>query len=472
MHSRAPVATTCPYCGTGCGLLVTPDGQEGISGIRGDPSHPANYGRLCGKGMALGETLAMDGRLLQPMVQGRPTSWSDALRQVADGFRQVLAKHGPEAVAFYVSGQLLTEDYYVANKLLKGFMGSANIDSNSRLCMASAVVGHKRAFGADLVPCSYQDVELADLVVIVGSNTAWCHPILFQRLLAARRADPRKRLVVVDPRRTATAMEADLHLPIQGGTDLTLWLGLLSRLFKQGGTDGVFLRQQVMMEGHAQEVADSYAPDAATVARLTGLTAEAVEEFYQLFMAHRRTVTLFSQGIDQSVQGSDQVNAILNVHLASGRLGQPGMGPFSITGQPNAMGGREVGALANQLACHLDFATPGHGEMLARFWQSDVLPDKPGLQAVEMFQAMEQGKIKAVWIMGTNPLVSLPDVGLARRALSRCPLVVVSEAVKNTDTTAMAHILLPAQPWGEKDGTVTNSEHCISRQRPFLLPRG
>lgn len=468
MADTHPVRTTCPYCGTGCGLLVTPDGQGGIAHLQGDPLHPANHGRLCGKGMALGESLAMDGRLTQPLLHGQAVPWPQALNAVAHGFRATLERHGPDAVAFYVSGQLLTEDYYVANKLMKGFIGSANIDSNSRLCMAAAVVGHKRALGADLVPCNYEDLELADLVILVGSNTAWCHPVLFQRILAARQARPGKKLVVIDPRRTSTAQEADLHLAIQGGGDLLLWLGLLTWLQQQGHFDRSFLRAGVEMDAHALELAQAYAPDAATVAAQTGLDPQEVTAFYQLFARTPRTVTLFSQGINQSMQGSDQVNAIFNCHLASGRMGKPGCGPFSITGQPNAMGGREVGALANQLANHLALDNPHHRQLLQHFWQSPRMADKPGLMAVDLFRAVEQGRVKALWIMGTNPLVSMPDTAQVRRALSRCPLLVVSEVVRHTDTADLAHILLPARAWGEKDGTVTNSERRISRQRRFL----
>ncbi|MBF0309505.1 MAG: nitrate reductase [Magnetococcales bacterium] len=466
------VRTTCPYCGTGCGLEVQVGERGEITSLRGDALHPANFGRLCGKGMALPETMILDGRLLHPRVHGQTTSWDQALDRVADGFKAIIAQHGPDAVAFYVSGQLLTEDYYVANKLMKGFIGSANIDSNSRLCMASAVVAHKRAFGADRVPCSYEDIELAELVVIVGSNTAWCHPILFQRLLAARRADTNKRLVVIDPRRTATAMEADLHLPIQSGTDLYLWLGLLVYLQQNGGFDLDFLRRQVEVQPHALELAAAHAGDIATVARRTGLSASEVEQFYSLFLQTRRTVTLFSQGINQSCQGSDQGNAIINCHLATGRIGEPGMGPFSLTGQPNAMGGREVGALANQLAAHLGFDHPRHAEVLRRFWGSPALPARPGPLAVDLFRAVGEGRIRALWILGTNPLVSLPDSNAVRRALDRCELLVVSDVVDTTDTARMAHILLPALPWGEKEGTVTNSERRISRQRAFLPAAG
>ncbi|MBF0125787.1 MAG: molybdopterin-dependent oxidoreductase [Magnetococcales bacterium] len=472
MADLSPIATTCPYCGTGCGILLQPDGHGGIASMRGDPLHPANYGRLCSKGSALLETIAMDGRLLAPKIRGEVVTWERALEAVAHGFASTIRQHGPESVAFYLSGQLLTEDYYVANKLMKGFIGAANIDSNSRLCMASAVVGHKRAFGEDLMPCCYEDLELAKLVVIAGSNTAWCHPVLFQRLQAARQADPSKKLVVIDPRRTATAQAADLHLPLIGGSDAVLWLGLLHYIIQHGHAKTDYFKNHTEMEAYTLELAAAYASDPPRVAKATGLDPSSVTAFYELFCGIGQSVTLFSQGINQSAGGSDKVNAIINCHLATGRIGQPGMGPFSLTGQPNAMGGREVGAMANQLAAHMGLDNPAHRERVGRFWGSKLVPRHPGRLAMELFQAMESGQIKAVWIMGTNPMVSLPNTAQVRRALERCPLVVVSEAVAQTDTTALAHILLPAQTWGEKSGTVTNSERCISRQRSGLAPVG
>ncbi|WP_130471219.1 nitrate reductase [Candidatus Magnetaquicoccus inordinatus] len=472
MVKISPVRTTCPYCGTGCGLLVTPDGQGGIASLRGDPDHPANHGLLCGKGMALAETLSMDGRLKQPLIHGRQSSWEEALQQVADGFLSTVQKYGAEAVAFYVSGQLLTEDYYLANKLLKGFLGSANIDSNSRLCMASAVVGHKRAFGADFVPCSYRDLEEADLTVIVGSNTAWCHPVLLRRIRMARQKGAHKRLVVIDPRRTATAEEADLHLPLRAGSDLSLWLGLLHDLQRHQALNQEYLQQHVAVDPEAFALAAAHAGTLAQVAEQCGLSEESIAAFYALFRATPRTVTLFSQGINQSEQGSDQVSAIINVHLATGRLGQPGMGPFSLTGQPNAMGGREVGALATHLTAHLEIERSEDRRLLAEYWQTTRLPKAPGRKAVDLFQDLADGVIKAIWIMGTNPLVSLPNPELAQKGLQRCPLVVISDPVAHTDSSRFAHIQLPAQTWGEKEGTVSNSERCISRQRAFLPPYG
>lgn len=470
-HGGEEVHTTCPYCGVGCGVKVTVD-SDGQARVAGDEQHPANYGRLCSKGAALGETLSLDDRLLYPEIQGRRTTWDEALDAVAAGFRHVLVEHGPDAIAFYVSGQLLTEDYYVANKLMKGCLGSANIDTNSRLCMASSVAGHKRAFGSDTVPGCYEDLEDADLVVLVGSNLAWCHPVLYQRIFAAReRRAGKPKLVVIDPRRTTTCDAAETHLPLKPGSDTALFNGLLVHLYQQDRLNSEFLDIHVAGFWPAYRAAKEVAPNIPTVAARTGLPESEVAEFYGLWGRTHKVVTVYSQGVNQSSYGSDKVNAIINCHLATGRIGQPGMGPFSITGQPNAMGGREVGGLANQLAAHMDFA-PDAVERVRRFWQAPAIARRPGLKAVELFQAVADGKIKALWIMGTNPVVSLPDADAAREALRRCPLVIVSDAVADTDTVRLAHIKLPALTWGEKEGTVTNSERRISRQRTFLPPPG
>jgi assimilatory nitrate reductase catalytic subunit len=466
----AAVRTTCPYCGVGCGLLVAV--ENGATQVRGDPEHPANHGALCSKGSALGETVGLEDRLLKPRVSGEPVGWDAALEAVARGFRRAIDQHGPDSVAFYISGQLLTEDYYVANKLMKGFIGSGNIDTNSRLCMSSAVAAHQRAFGEDLVPTCYEDLELADLVVLVGSNTAWCHPVLYQRIVKAKAERPGMRVVVIDPRRTPTCDIADLHLPLRAGTDVLLFNGLLSHLARNGVTDETFIHIHTQGAARALLVADNTAGDVAAVARGCGLDVESMQTFYEWFAGTERVVTLFSQGVNQSSAGTDKANSIINVHLLTGRIGRPGMGPFSITGQPNAMGGREVGGLANMLAAHLDFEKADHRGLLQGFWQSPRMAPRPGLKAVDLFEAMYQGKIKAVWIMSTNPLVSLPNADRARAALQRCECVVVSDVVADTDTAALAHVLLPATAWGEKDGTVTNSDRHISRQRRFLPPPG
>ena len=467
--AAAEVRTTCPYCGVGCGVLAKA-AADGSVAVRGDPDHPANRGKLCSKGLALGETMGLGGRLLHPEIAGKRASWDDALGLVAATFVDTIARHGPDSIGFYVSGQLLTEDYYVANKLMKGFIGSGNVDTNSRLCMASSVAGHRRAFGEDVVPGVYDDFECADLVVLTGSNTAWCHPILHQRLLAARAARGTK-IVVIDPRRTATADECDLHLAVDPGADVLLFNGLLTHLARSGYVDSDFISRSTSGFDAAIALAGDDAPSVARVAAGCGLDPGDVRQFFDLFAAMDRTVTLYSQGVNQSAHGTDKVNAIINCHLATGRIGKPGMGPFSVTGQPNAMGGREVGGLANQLAAHMGFDRPDDVDRVARFWQAPGIARRSGLKAVDLFQAAADGRIKALWIMGTNPAVSMPDAARVRAALKACDFVVASD-VTRTDTTRFADVLLPAAGWGEKDGTVTNSERRISRQKPFVLAPG
>ncbi|MCU6455487.1 molybdopterin-dependent oxidoreductase [Sphingomonas sp. A2-49] len=458
------IRTTCAYCGVGCGVVATPTGARTAT-IAGDPDHPANAGRLCSKGTHLGETIGLEGRLLAPMIGARRASWDRALDLVARRFRETIATHGPNSVAFYVSGQLLTEDYYVANKLMKGFIGSANIDTNSRLCMSSAVAGHTRAFGEDIVPATYADLDAADLIVLVGSNTAWCHPIVWQRIEAARAARG-TRLVVIDPRRTETADGADLHLAIRPGSDVALMQGLLAWCRAAGVVDDAYLARHVATpEGFWATCGAG--SDLWSTARACDVPAEDLRRFFDLFAATPRTVTMFSQGINQSLAGTDQVNAILNVHLATARIGKPGAAPFSITGQPNAMGGREVGGLASTLAAHMDFA-PDNVARVGRFWAAPNMATAPGLKAVDLFRELGHGRIKALWVMATNPAVSMPDAGRVRDGLAACPFVVVSDVIAATDTSVHAHVRLPAAAWGEKDGTVTNSDRTVSRQRAFL----
>ncbi|HUC61290.1 MAG TPA: molybdopterin-dependent oxidoreductase [Alphaproteobacteria bacterium] len=459
------VRTTCPYCGVGCGVVARV--RDGRFEVEGDADHPANRGRLCVKGSALAETVDLKDRLLVPKIGGAETSWNAALDRVAHEFRDAIARHGPDSVAFYVSGQLLTEDYYVANKLMKGFIGSANIDTNSRLCMSSSVAGHVRAFGADTVPGCYDDLERADLIVLVGSNAAWCHPVLFQRIEAARAQRPAMRLVTIDPRRTATADASDLHLALKPGTDAILFNGLLAHLAATGAVDEDYVARHCEGFGTALEAAWA-SPEPA---RGCDLAPGDLATFYDWFASTERVVTLYSQGVNQSTSGTDKVNAIVNCHLATGRIGRPGMGPFSLTGQPNAMGGREVGGLANQLAAHMDFE-PAARDRVRRFWRTRKVARGPGLKAIDLFQALAAGRVKALWIMATNPAVSLPELGLVQRALGAGAFVALSDCVERTDTARFAHVLLPALAWAEKDGTVTNSERCISRQRAILPAPG
>ncbi len=467
--------TTCPYCGVGCGVLATPD-DRGEVAISGDPEHPANFGRLCSKGSALGETFGLESRLLYPMIRcGKDVmervAWSDALDHVAHRLKHIIARDGADAVAFYLSGQLLTEDYYVANKLMKGFIGSANVDTNSRLCMASSVAGHRRAFGADTVPGCYEDLDKADLLVLVGSNAAWCHPVLFQRMVA-NKVKRSARIVVIDPRRTDTAEDADLFLGLKPGTDTALFSALLVHLADHGVLDAGYIERHTTGFADALARARSIAGSIGAAALATGLAEADIAAFFQMFRDTPRVVTMYSQGVNQSAQGTDKVNAILNCHLATGRIGKPGASPFSLTGQPNAMGGREVGGLANQLAAHMGF-TPPEVDRVRRFWKAPRVATREGLKAVQMFEAIARGDIKALWVMGTNPAVSLPDADIVREAMKKLELLVISENVRSNDTVDVgAHVLLPAQAWGEKSGTVTNSERRISRQRAFVRPAG
>ena len=472
------IKSTCAYCGVGCGIEAKQE-DDGSLSIRGDESHPANYGKLCSKGLALGETVSKEGRLIAPSINGDTVKWPQAIDYVADNLSEIVKKHGPDSVALYVSGQLLTEDYYVANKFIKGAIGSGNIDTNSRLCMSSSVAGHKRAFGSDTVPNCYEDLEKADLVVLIGSNLAWCHPVLYQRLKTAKAENPNCRIVVVDPRATDTCDIADLHLAITPGSDVLLFNGLLAYL-----AQGNHLNQNYIdayTEGFEQAIAaaqtdagsdDSTDVDWLALSRATGLPIAYIETFYQWFAQTEKTLSVYSQGVNQSSAGVDKVNSIINCHLATGRIGREGCGPFSVTGQPNAMGGREVGGLANMLASHMDFGNEAHHNIVSNFWSTDNLATKPGLKAVDLFDAVDSGKIKAIWIMATNPVVSMPNADKVKAALKKCPLVVVSDCIADTDTTRCANVLLPAMGWSEKSGTVTNSERRISRQRQLIASTG
>ncbi len=468
-EAQPSVKTTCPYCGVGCGVIAQINESNEVD-IKGDVNHPANYGLLCSKGSALGETVDLEQRLLHPSINNQEVSWKSAIQKVAEGFSNTIEKYGPDSVAFYVSGQFLTEDYYVANKLMKGFIGSANIDTNSRLCMSSAVAGHKRAFGSDTVGLCYEDLEEADTIILIGSNIAWCHPVLFQRIEKARQGKDIKMLVI-DPRRTTSSDSADYHMAIKPGTDAVLYNGLLTYLSENEFLDNDYIEAHTNGFDHALISAKESAPDVKTVATLCDVEEEAVYTFYRLFSETDKVISLFSMGINQSSSGVDKVNCIINAHLASGRIGKPGMGAFSITGQPNAMGGREVGGLSNTLAAHMGFSEKDK-DIVQHFWKSPVIAQKSGLKAVDLFNDIHAGKVKAVWIMATNPAVSMPNADLVQSAMEKCDLVVVSDCMEKTDTTRYADILLPAEAWGEKQGTVTNSERRISRQRSFLNPAG
>ena len=463
------LSTTCPYCGVGCGVSASVQNNE-ITGVKGDKIHPANFGRLCVKGSALHETLSDQNRLLHPQINGEQVNWDDAIDHVAQGFRAAIEQYGPDSVAFYLSGQLLTEDYYIANKLMKGFIGTSNIDTNSRLCMASAVVAHKRAFGEDAVPACYDDLELAEAIFLIGSNTAYAHPIVFQRIVAAQKQSGTK-VVVVDPRRTATCEIADVHIALKPGTDTFFFNGLLVYLNQHNKIDFSYVEQYCDGFDNTLNTALADCGDVDDVARICDVDVALIREAYDIFANHDRVLSLFSQGINQSSSGVDKGNAIINCHLATGKIGREGAAPFSITGQPNAMGGREVGGLANQFAAHMEFTEENIAAVEA-FWQAPNIVTGPGLKAVDMFDALDDGKIKAIWVMATNPVVSMPNADKVKRALEKCDLVVVSDCMANTDTALTANVVLPATSWGEKHGTVTNSERRVSLQRGMISAPG
>ena len=462
--------TTCPYCGVGCGVIVSQ--EEGEYKVRGNPDHPSNLGRICSKGAALADTLDDEGRMLHPEVNGIQVTWDNALEVISNRFQSIIDKHGSDSIAMYVSGQLLTEDYYVANKFMKGFIGTANIDTNSRLCMSSVVAAQKRAYGSDSVPCSYEDLDRSNLIVIVGSNTAWCHPVIFQRIRKAKKDNPNLQIVVIDPRKTASCDIADTHLAIKSGQDSVLFNGLLTYLKDQGELNKPFVDNCVDGLKESLDAAYESTINIEHIAKTCGLTNQQVETFYALFARKEKVITLFSQGINQSSSGTDKVNSIINCHLLTGRIGRPGMGAFSLTGQPNAMGGREVGGLANQLTAHMDLENPDHRKLVQQHWQSPYIADKAGYKAVDLFDAILDGNIKALWVIGTNPAVSMPNNNRVRKALSRCELLIVQDCMQNTDTTDLGHVLLPASTWGERDGMVTNSERRLSRQRSFRKSPG
>ncbi len=484
--------STCPYCGVGCGVIIETVGER-VTQVRGDPDHPANFGRLCTKGSTLHLTadpaIARQVRLLQPLVRAQrgatpqPLGWNAALDLAADRLSTIARTHGPDALGFYVSGQLLTEDYYVFNKLAKGLLGTNNIDTNSRLCMSSAVAGYKLTLGADAPPACYDDVNHADCLFIVGSNAAWAHPVLFRRIEDAKAARPGMKVIVADPRRTDTASLADLYLPLQPGTDVMFFHGLLHIMLAEGWVDTDYIARHTSGFDGLRELVQAYTPDA--VAQLCGVPVTDLFTAARWFAgvpdgagqlsAHTRlrTLSLYCQGLNQSTSGTAKNASLINLHLACGQIGLHGAGPFSLTGQPNAMGGREVGGLANLLSAHRDLANPAHRTEVATLWGLNPgveLPATPGKTAVEMFQAAADGEIKALWIACTNPAQSMPDQATVRRALERAEFVVVQQAYASAATCDWADLLLPATTWGEKEGTVTNSERRISRVRAAVRP--
>ena len=454
--------STCPYCGVGCGVIIESQGDQ-ITGVRGDPDHPANFGRLCTKGSTLHLTasaaVTQQTRLLQPLrrlnrhvdrsEKPQAVSWDHALNFATEGFAQIIRDHGPDAVGFYVSGQLLTEDYYVFNKLAKGLIGTNNIDTNSRLCMSSAVAGYKQTLGADAPPTCYDDVKHAQCIFIVGSNTAFAHPILFRRIEDARKANPALKIIFADPRKTDTAEIADLFLPIQPGTDVMLFNGMLHIMLWEGWTDTAYIAAHTNGFDDLKATVRDYTPD--LVAQTCGIKKEDLLAATKMFAKSQATLSLYCQGLNQSTSGTAKNAALINLHLATAQIGKPGAGPFSLTGQPNAMGGREVGGLANLISAHRDMANPAHRAEVAALWGVADVPSTPGKTAVEMFQAAADGEIKALWIACTNPAQSMPDQATVRRALERAELVIVQEAFATTSTCApMPTCCCPPPPGARK----------------------
>lgn len=474
-RSLSETPSTCCYCGVGCGVIIESDGQE-VFGVKGDPKHPANFGRLCSKGSQLHLSaqpiLQQQVRALYPeMRQDRSdtrvrSTWEDSIAFVAKKFADCISQHGPDSVAFYVSGQMLTEDYYVFNKLAKGLVGTNNIDSNSRLCMSSAVAGYKQSLGADAPPCSYEDIDHAEVIFIAGSNTAFAHPILYRRIEAARERNPDLKMIVVDPRRTDTARDADLHLAIHPGTDVALFHGMLHICLWDELIDQAFI--QAHTEGFAElkALVRRYTPE--WVAKTCGIHEQDLIQAAHLFAKSRASLSLYCQGLNQSTSGTAKNTALINLHLACGHIGKVGAGPFSLTGQPNAMGGREVGGMANLLSAHRDLNKASDRAEVAALWHIDQVPAQPGKTAVELFEALDRGDIKMIWIVCTNPAQSMPDQAKIRAALQKAELVVVQEAYQNTATVKYADVLFPAATWSEKEGTVTNSERRISRVRAAI----
>jgi assimilatory nitrate reductase catalytic subunit len=469
--------SSCCYCGVGCGVIIEHNDLE-ITGVRGDPDHPANFGKLCSKGSSLHlstkRVLQEQVRALQPQMRQHRTAslsdsdWESCTEFVSERLAQCIREHGPDSVGFYVSGQLLTEDYYVFNKLAKGLIGTNNIDSNSRLCMSSAVAAYKQSLGADAPPCCYEDIDHAEVILIAGSNTAYAHPIVYRRIEEARQKNPQLKIIVVDPRRTDTAQEADLHLAIQPGSDVALFNGMLYLCLWEGWLDHEFISAHTDGFAELKNLVRDFTP--SMVAKTCGIREQDLLEATRLFATSKASLSLYCQGLNQSIAGTAKNSALINLHLATAHIGRAGAGPFSLTGQPNAMGGRETGGMANLLPAHRDLSNPQHRAEVAALWKVDDIPSTAGKTAVEMFDAVRQGDIKILWIVCTNPAQSMPDQHLIREALTRAELVIVQEAYRGTATMAYADVVFPAASWGEKSGTVTNSERRITRVRAALPP--
>jgi ferredoxin-nitrate reductase len=462
--------STCSYCGVGCGVEITDLGNGKIH-VEGDKDHPSSKGMLCSKGMNLHYTVNdKSDRLLYPEMRFnrnmplQRVSWDTALDRTAAIFKTFIQKYGPDSVGFYVSGQCSTEEYYIINKLIKGFIGSNNIDTNSRLCMSSAVVGYKLTLGEDSVPVCYDDIELADCFFVTGANPAWCHPIIWRRVEAHKQANPNVKIIVIDPRRTQTASQADLHLQLMPGTDIVLTNIIGRILIENNWIDQDFITNHTDgFEAYREQVFTRTLTEAAEIC---GLAENDILLAAQYIYESKGFLSLWTMGLNQSVVGVNKNLSLIDLHLITGRIGKEGNGPFSLTGQPNAMGGREVGGLSNMLPAHRDLLNPAHREEIQAFWGGTKISDKPGFTATEMFQALADGRMKAIWIITTNPMVSLPDLNMVEKGLQNAKFVVVQDISNRSDTVKYADVVLPAAAWAEKDSVFTNSERRIT-----LLPK-
>jgi ferredoxin-nitrate reductase len=480
--------TQCPYCGVGCGLEASPPAQPGrvvnrdkdgfpIWQIRGDRDHQSSHGMICVKGATIAESLHKD-RLKHPMMRYsldepfRQVTWDEAIDAIVDRIQYLLKTQGPDSVCMYGSGQFQTQDYYVAQKLLKGCLGTNNFDANSRLCMSSAVSGYAQSFGADGPPACYEDLDLTDCAFLIGTNTAECHPIIFNRLRKNHKKNPKTKLIVVDPRCTETAEPADLHLAIRPGTDIDLMNGIAHLLIKWNAIDQNFINDHTNDFDQFREVAEFYTP--LVVAERCGITPAEVELAAKYWSESKRVLSMWSMGLNQSSEGTAKVRTLINLHLMTGQIGKPGCGPFSLTGQPNAMGGREAGGLAHLLPGYRFVANPQHRREIEEFWK---LPEGrvspvPGRTVWEMIQGMETGEVGLFWVAATNPAVSLPDLERVKAALRQCPFTVYQDCYNPTEMVEFAHVLLPTSQWSEKTGVMTNSERRVTFCPKFRTPPG
>ncbi|MBD2625278.1 molybdopterin oxidoreductase family protein [Trichormus variabilis] len=478
--------TLCPYCGVGCGLEVSPPAQHGKATnrdsegtptwrVRGDKSHPSSQGMVCVKGATIAESLDKN-RLHYPMIRDsldqefRRVSWNEAFDIITQRIQTLRLKQETNSICMYGSGQFQTEDYYIAQKLLKGCLGTNNFDANSRLCMSSAVAGYIQSFGADGPPCCYDDLELTDCAFLIGTNTAECHPIVFNRLAKYHKKNRHVKMVVVDPRRTPTAEAADLHLAIRPGTDIDLLNGIAHLLMKWNYIDTLFMDDCTSNFPAYAEVIRHYSPE--VVASRCGISIADLETAAKYWGKAKSVLSLWSMGVNQSSEGTAKVRTIINLHLMTGQIGKPGAGPFSLTGQPNAMGGREAGGLAHLLPGYRLVKNDKHRAEVEDFWKlkRGQISPVPGLTAWDMITSLEFGNVGLLWIAATNPAVSMPDLERTKKALLKSPFTIYQDAYYPTETSAYAHVLLPAAQWGEKTGIMTNSERRVTLCSAFREP--